>query len=241
MGQQDDGVTGKRPGTAIETKPVKGRCIMPLKIKHDESILFIGDSITDCGRRDSAQPLGNGYVRLFCDMALTREPAKMITVINRGIGGNNVDDLRSRWHEDVLLLRPDWLSVKIGINDINQFLCDPSKKFLDPAGFEAIYDQLLALTRRRLPKCRLLLIDPFFMSTDATPHSYRAKLLTLLDDYIAAVRRLSRRHDTRLVRTHDLFRRQLRHRHPDVYGQEPVHPNSTGHLLIAEAVYAALS
>ena len=213
---------------------------MPTKLKNGETLLFIGDSITDCGRRDAQhQPLGCGYVRMVADMLTIREPQKKITVVNRGIGGNNIGDLRSRWNDDVLEIKPDWLSIKIGINDLNQTLC--KQQDFPPARYEEHFDFLLAETTRRLPDCRILLIDPFFMSRDKIQDSYRAKVLKAIPDYIAAVHRMKRKYKTRLVKTHDMFQAQLKHHKLGVFSTEPVHPNSAGHLLIAEAVYKALS
>ncbi len=213
---------------------------MPTKLESGETVLFIGDSITDCGRRDAQHaPLGCGYVQMVADMLTIREPQKKVTVVNRGIGGNNIDDLRSRWHDDVFEIEPDWLSVKIGINDLNQTL--NSNSDLPAEKFEEIYDSLLAQTVERFPNCQLLLIDPFFMSRDQTEDSYRARVLQVLPGYIDAVHRLSQKYETRLVETHDLFQEQLKHHKLEVFSTEPVHPNSAGHLLMAEAVYNALS
>ncbi len=213
---------------------------MPTKLKSGETLLFIGDSITDCGRREPQhQPLGCGYVQMVADMLTIREPQKKVTVINRGIGGNNIDDLRSRWHDDVFEIKPDWLSIKIGINDLNQTQNNHSD--LPAEKYEAIYDSLLAQTVERFPNCKLLLIDPFFMSCDQTEDSYRARVLRALPGYIDAVHRLSRKYKTRLVKTHDLFQEQLKHHKLERFSTEPVHPNSAGHFLIAEAVYDALS
>ena len=213
---------------------------MPTKLKSGESLLFIGDSITDCDRRDDRfRPLGWGYVRMVSDMLLVREPQKKITVYNRGVGGNNIGDLRSRWSDDVLEIKPDWLCIKIGINDINQTLC--KQQDFPPAIFEAHYDFLLSQTLKHIPKCRILLIDPFFMSHDTLEGSYRARVLKSLQDYIAVVHRMSRKYKTRLVKTHDLFQEQLKYHKLGNFSHEPVHPNSAGHLLIAEAAYNALS
>ncbi len=213
---------------------------MPTKLKSGETILFIGDSITDCGRREPQHaPLGCGYVQMVADMLTIREPQKKITVINRGIGGNNVDDLRSRWHDDVFEIKPNWLSIKMGINDLNQTLNNNAD--LPAEKFEAIYDSLLAQTVKRFPTCNLLLIDPFFMSRDRVKDSYRARVLRTIPGYIEVVHRLSRRYKTRLVKTHDLFQEQLKHHKLERFSTEPVHPNSAGHLLMAEAVYKALS
>ena len=211
------------------------------KLRSGETILFIGDSITDCGRRDDrGKPLGLGYVQMVSDLVTIREPEKEIRFINTGIGGNTVEDLRSRWWDDVLSFKPDWLPIKIGINDCNRHLCSDKETLQSPRAFERIYDQIIAETRRRLPRCRILLIDPFFMSRDDVADSYRAKVVRTLPKYIATVHRMSAKYKTLLVRTHELFQKQLKHHTLAAFGLEPVHPNSAGHLLIAEAVYEAL-
>ena len=216
---------------------------MPIQIQDGETILFIGDSITDCGRRDPLhKPLGCGFVNMFNDMLLTRDSEKKITVLNRGIGGNTIDDLRSRWSDDVLAFRPDWLVIKIGINDLNQHLMKNSVVPLSPEAFGGIYDQLLALAREKLPGIRLLLIDPFYGSNDVTPGSYRSKVAALLHSYLEVIARQAAKHGTRHLKLNSLFQEKLKIQPAEIYfPNEPVHPLSTGHYLIAEAVYAALS
>ncbi len=44
----------------------------------------------------------------------------------------------------------------------------------------------------------------------------------------------------RLVRLQPVFERQLQYRPAEEFCPEPVHPNRTGHLLIAEAVVRTL-
>jgi lysophospholipase L1-like esterase len=129
-------------------------------ISNDQTILFIGDSITDCGRRSTEQPLGNGYVKLFRDLMIVRRPDCHVRILNKGIGGDRVTQLRDRWADDVLRHKPDWLSIKIGINDLIIRLAD-AEDSLSPQMYEEVYDGLLARTRDALPDCQLLLIDPF--------------------------------------------------------------------------------
>jgi len=213
---------------------------MATSIRSGQTVLFIGDSITDCGRREAARPLGGGYVKLFADLLAVREPAKRVTVVNKGIGGDRVTGLRDRWTDDVLRHRPDWLSVKIGINDLHSVLRgDPNP--VTPEVYEEAYDDVLSRTKARLPKCRILLIDPFYLSTDSASSSFRHDVLQLLPKYVGIVHKMHRRHRTRLVKTHEMFQRLLKHHEPDLFCPEPVHPNLTGHLAIAEAVYGALS
>jgi len=215
--------------------------IMPTLLKDGEKILFIGNSITDCGHLEENFPLGNGYVKMFSDMFTVREPEKNIHIINRGISGNTVVELKERWHEDVLNQSPDWLSIKIGINDVHRYLLEEQYANLNSVAFNKIYDQLLRTTKECLPACKIVLIDPFFISSESFNDTFRTKILTLLPEYITAVRKLSEKYLTLHVRTNELFQNQLTYQHSDIYCDEPVHPNSAGHFLIAEAVYQTLS
>lgn len=210
-------------------------------IEDGSKFLMIGDSITDCGRRDPQfKPYGAGYVNIFRDLVIVNEPEKSIEIINKGIGGNTVEDLRSRWDDDVLSHKPDWLTIKVGINDINRYLSSEAE-LQSPAKFEEIYDEIIAVTRTELPNCNIMLISPFYMSRrNAVANAYRTKLWKLLPTYIDIVQQLSRKYDTMFLNVHELFQKQLVHKHPDVFCQEPVHPNSTGHLLIARAIYLSL-
>jgi lysophospholipase L1-like esterase len=209
-------------------------------ISNDQTILFIGDSITDCGRRSTEQPLGNGYVKLFRDLMIVRRPDCHVRILNKGIGGDRVTQLRDRWADDVLRHKPDWLSIKIGINDLIIRLAD-AEDSLSPQMYEEVYDGLLARTRDALPDCQLLLIDPFLLSTEPESDTlWRGRVLRALPDYLAAVERLSARYNARHVRTHALFQNLLRHHDVETFAPESVHPHLTGHLAIAEAVYAAL-
>ena len=210
-----------------------------MKIKSGETILFIGDSITDCGRRAAAAPLGNGYVKLFTDMVIIREPETAITVINKGIGGDVVTGLQTRWQDDVLRNSPDWLSIKIGINDLHRTLRQ-SPEPVPPELYREAYEDILSRTRSALPECRILLIDPFYISTEISPTSFRSTVLKVIPEYIDIVHDFSEKYETLLVKTHEVFQRLLKTHEPDIFCPEPVHPNLTGHMVIAEAVYAAL-
>jgi lysophospholipase L1-like esterase len=213
---------------------------MALKIQSGKTLLFVGDSITDCGRRGTERPLGNGYVKMFNDMLIAREPAKRIHIINKGIGGDRVTGLRDRWTDDVLRHKPNWLSVKIGINDLHSHLNDPVKG-VSPKVYEEAYDNILGRTVDALPKCEILLIDPFYITTERSPKTWRHTITELLPTYIGIVHKMSKKYGTRLVRTHDMFQTLLKHYEADTFCAEPVHPNATGHLAIAEAVYEAFS
>ena len=203
-----------------------------------QKVLFIGDSITDCGRRDYAAPLGDGYVSLLHDPIIGEWPDRTLTWINKGIGGNTIADLQARWDEDVIREAPDWLSVKIGINDLHTYLAD-QQHGVSPARFRAAYEEILARATTELTP-QLLLLTPFYISTGRSGRSGESQVLALLPEYLAVVEDMARRFPARLVRLQPMFARQLQFRPADTFCPEPVHPNRTGHLLIAQEVLRAL-
>jgi lysophospholipase L1-like esterase len=207
-------------------------------LQSGQTYLFIGDSITDCGRRDSQAPYGNGYARMCIDLIAARYPDRHIRFLNKGISGNTVEDLANRWQDDMLAHQPDWLSIKIGINDLHRTLRkEPTA--VPPEKFAPLYRSLLERTRAAT-KARLILIDPFYISDDTDSGSWRSQVLQALPAYLDTVERLAKEFDALHVRTHAAFQQQLRHRPADSLAPEPVHPNPTGHLVIAHELLKVL-
>ncbi|MBT4098851.1 MAG: SGNH/GDSL hydrolase family protein [Gemmatimonadetes bacterium] len=209
--------------------------------KNDTTFLFIGDSITDCGRRGAEAPLGAGYVRAFTELATGRHPELSIRWLNKGIGGNKVSDLRERWRDDVLFHRPDRLSIKIGINDLHTHLRGGADG-VSPERFEELYNEILTMTREELGEIPIVLLTPFYISTErSSSTTLRGSVLDLLPTYIATVSAMSEKYDTQLVQLHDMFQRHLQFRDADTFCPEPVHPNHTGHTLMAQALFDELT
>ena len=203
-----------------------------------QTMLFIGDSITDCGRRGPEAPLGIGYVRLFTELATASYPDRAIRYINKGIGGNRISHLKERWNGDVLENKPDRMSIKIGINDLHSVLREAEDP-VAPELFEEIYEELLTTTAETLG-CPITLLTPFYISTDTTGDTFRRKVLDIIPEYIEIVDRMSERHKTGLIRLHDIFRKHLKHRDAETFCPEPVHPNRAGHMVIAKALFDSL-
>ncbi len=208
-------------------------------IEDGQTMLFIGDSITDCARRAAEAPLGGGYVRFFTELATARFADRQVLYINKGIGGNKVTDMKERWRDDVLYHKPDRLSIKIGINDLHSHLRGVEGG-VSPQLFAEVYDELLGLTQAELG-CPVVLLTPFYISTDRDGNTFRKQVLDLLPQYIDTVVWMSEKYGTRLVRLHDVFQEQLRYRDADTFCPEPVHPNHAGHMVIAQALMEVLA
>jgi len=214
----------------------------PSVLQNGETILFIGDSITDCGRRNPQHaPLGCGYVNFFANFLALRESAKRVHVVNRGIGGNTAEDLQARWKDDALDERPDWLALKIGVNDCNRSLNNPeASPQQSPKVHQDILRQLLNRTRDALPNIRFFLITPFYLSREDHPDAHRARVREHLRAYQQNIRQLAADFDARFLDTQALFESFLQHRRPTEISEDMIHLNELGALLLAEGVYDAL-
>ena len=208
-----------------------------MKMTDGQTLLFIGDSITDCGRSHPIgihDGLGQGYVELVDALLGARYPEHSIRILNTGIGGNRVTDLERRWQEDVLDLKTDWLSVMIGINDVwRQFDRPFEPDQVSIERFENVYRTLLERTRPSLKG--LVLMTPFYLESNrADPMRQR------MDAYGAVVKRLAAEFDAVYVDVQAAFDRFLKFRPTQSLCGDRVHPNKTGHMVIARAFLAAV-
>jgi len=212
---------------------------MEFKIKNNQKILFIGDSITDCGRREQFKPLGNGYVKLFSDSVIANFPERKITIINKGISGNTILDLENRWEDDVIYHKPDWLSILIGINDIHRVLNNVEGwTEFTPENYRKRYNYILKRSIEKL-NCKIILIEPFYISTDTT-NNFRGKVLKNLIEYIEIVEEMSKKYETYHLKIHRIFQNYLKFFESETFAPEPVHPNTTGHFIIANEIFKLL-
>lgn len=197
-----------------------------------QTVVMTGDSITDCGRRADHAPYGAGYVRQVIDLVVARYPERAIRFVNTGIGGNCVDDLQSRWQEDVLDHRPDWVTIMIGINDLHRTL--NAVKDLGPAEFERRYRDIL--DRTVAAGAQLVLLDPFYMSLEKGQDNHEGEVLARLDGYLDVVERLASDYEALHCRTQAAWLRVLATHPPAEWCAEPVHPNAHGHMVITNAL-----
>ena len=211
-----------------------------MKLTQNTKLVMIGDSITDCGRarlvgEGHNEALGTGYVSLVDSLLGAAHPDLGVRVVNRGISGHTVRDLAARWQADVLDLKPDWLSVMIGTNDVWRRFDSPDRPELHVPLPE--YARTLdALVARTLPTVTgLVLMTPFFVEPNrADP------MRALMDRYGAAVKEIAARHNTLFVDTQAAFDAVLAHAAPPTLAGDRVHPTPTGHMVLARAFLQAI-
>jgi lysophospholipase L1-like esterase len=214
-------------------------------VPQNSRILFVGDSITDAGREPLGEPspwgspgLGHGYVSLIEAWLLATRPEARVRVFNRGTSGNTVRDLAARWQPDVIDLKPDLVSIMIGVNDVWRQFDTPLRveTHVLPDEYARTLDQLATRTLATLPHpARILLATPFFIE----PH--RADpMRARMDEYGAIVHRLAARHGATFVDTQAAFDAVLAHTHPMSIAWDRIHPQPVGHMILARAFLSAL-
>ncbi len=212
-----------------------------MKLKPDQTILFIGDSITDAGRAKPAgegrgDALGHGYVALIDALLNTWYPDYRLRVINKGISGNTVRDLKQRWQSDVIDYAPHWLSIMIGINDVWRQFDSPRRTEIHvyPEEYEATLHELIESAREYV-KEGIILCSPYMI--EPNPEEPMRKRM---DQYREICRQTAQAKGLLFVDTQAAFDKTLVHIHPMTYAWDRIHPNPAGHMLLARTILSAV-
>lgn len=197
-------------------------------------IVFQGDSITDVGRsRDVEEAnlgMGSGYAFMVTSYLRCHDASRDWQIYNRGISGNRVVDLYARWKIDALNLKPDILSILIGVNDTWHEMA--RQNGVEVPRYEMIYRMLLEWTKKELPETKLVLMEPFVFLSEVVEESWVEEINARRE----VVRKLAGEFDTLFIPLQSLFDEALKKNSSTTYWlRDGVHPTSAGHQLITEA------
>lgn len=211
-----------------------------MKLQDKSKVIFIGDSITDYSRarpvgEGLGEGLGNSYVRLVDAFLRTTYPQSYLRIVNMGISGNTTRDLLARWQTDVLDLKPDWLAILIGINDVWRQFDSPfmTEIQVDAHEYEQNLRKLIAQAQPGLQG--LILMTPYMMEPNRTD-AMRARM----DEYGAIVKKLAQETGAVLVDLQAAFDAFLMHYHPMSVAWDRIHPDLVGQMVIAKAFLRAV-
>lgn len=214
---------------AFALSPASVRAAEPLPVfAPGARILFQGDSITDGNRGRSADPnhiLGHGYAFIIAAKFGAAFPEAKLEFFNRGVSGNTVLDLEKRWQKDTLDLKPDVLSILIGVNDKGRGVPFDT--------YEQTYDKLLADTKAANPKLKLILCEPFIVDHLATTPQHGSPNADIVKRQ-EIVARLAKKHGAALVHFQAALDRATG-RAPAIHWiWDSVHPTYSGHQILAD-------
>lgn len=196
---------------------------MTVLLNTESTFLFTGDSVTDCGRRDDVQKIGQGYVRVLTGLWRDAGPV----VINSGIGGNRAADLAARVGPDVVDHGADLVSILIGINDTwRRYDRD------DPTTAEAFADSYRSVLQRVSESgSQIVLIEPFLLAISDEQQQWREDL----DPKLEVVRSLAQEFSAILVPADTVLNKAAaKGDGPEAYAHDGVHPTPLGHVELAQ-------
>lgn len=208
--------------------------------ENGDKIVFTGDSVTDAGRgRPVGEGLhagvGSGYVRQIENILNVLYPEREFHISNTGNSGDTSRDLKARWQNDVMNLKPDWVSIMIGINDVwRQFDCPG---ITDCHVYPDEYrNNLYEILERTLPIVKgVILMSPYYMEPQ------REDMMRMrIGEYIKICEDAAKKYNCHYINMQQPFDDYLVHRHSSYISWDRVHPGNIGSLIIAREFCKAI-
>ncbi|MBQ4082485.1 MAG: lysophospholipase [Clostridia bacterium] len=197
-----------------------------------KTVLFQGDSITDCGRnRADSNSLGYGYPLLAASL-MNEKYAGEYQFLNRGISGNRSTDLYARIKSDIINLKPDYMSILIGVNDVWHDVA--RQDGVAPEKFERILRMLLDEVLQELPELKIFFIASFFTG-DALLEQHGPIFPDRVAENAAIVKRVAADYGMPCIDAQALFDEACTRAPATYWTAEGVHPTYAGHALLAKA------
>lgn len=193
-------------------------------------ILFFGDSITYSGRLfEDDRVLGSGYPR-FVEATLGFEQPNQHTFINRGISGNRIVDLYARIKCDVLNLKPDVISILIGVNDVwHELLERPNG--VTPEKFFKVYSMLIEEIKEALPNIKIMIMEPFCLKAPATEGNWEY-FSTEVPKRAEMAKKIAEKYNLTYIPLQEKFDKLCELAPATYWLEDGVHPTAQGHKFL---------
>lgn len=204
-----------------------------------KTFLFQGDSITDANRVDDNQDnfgLGCGYAFLLASEVERNNKGK-IKFVNRGNSGDRITDVYVRIKEDIINLKPDYMSILIGVNDVSHELT--MNCGVKPEKFKKIYKMLIEEIKEELPEIKIIILEPFVLKGSATEKlwdNFNSEVKKLA----VASKQIADEYNLKFVPLQDEFDRASTDGDTRFWSVDGVHPTSAGHQIIKEELQKAI-
>jgi lysophospholipase L1-like esterase len=206
-------------------------------IKPGSIILFQGDSISDINRHTNLQDanhnrvMGIGFCNYIAARLLRERPTDNLKFYNKAIGGNRIVDLYARWKVDAINLKPDLISILIGVNDT--WHAFSKQNGVEPERFEIVYRMMLDYTKQQLPQVQLVLCEPFVYQCGVVTEDWMEEMRQRQQ----TVKKLAMEFDGRFVPFQSALNKALDYAPPEYWLGDGVHPTLPGHWILSECWY----
>lgn len=202
-----------------------------------KTFVLQGDSITDFERNRSNDTLkGSGYATLVASDLMYNYPGK-INVLNRGVGGNRVVDLYVRIKKDIIDLKPDYLTILIGVNDVwHTYDFDNG---IDNEKYFKIYSMLIEEIKEACPDTKIYILEPFVLKAKATENNYE-EFRSEVEKRAESAKKIAEKYGLKFIELQKKFDEHCKICEPGYWLMDGVHPSVAGHQIIYRAVIDAV-
>lgn len=202
--------------------------------KNNDRIVFAGDSVTDMG---SACPvgegmfdnLGKGYVRMIENIIASWYPELNVRITNSGVTGNTSRDLLVRFDRDVIDLKPQFVSICIGINDVWRQFDSPafSECMVTIEEYENNLEEMILKVKDKVKG--IFICTPYYIEPNGEDMMRKR-----MDEYGAVCKKLAKRYDCEFVDFQTMYDKFCKYKHSSFIAWDRVHPNQIGATLMAK-------
>lgn len=201
--------------------------------KNMEKIVFTGDSVTDMDRKRPigegiSDNLGRGYVRVIESLISAYYPEVFLRIANTGCSGNTSRHLLERFQTDVIDLKPDYISICIGINDVWRQFDMPAfpEAAVFPDEYESNVEKMIVMSKNAAKG--VFILSPYYIEPDSDDY-----MRNRMNEYVEICRKLSEKHGCVFIDLQKMFEDYCKIRHSSFIAWDRVHPNQIGATLIA--------
>ena len=202
-----------------------------------KTVLFQGDSITDAGRsRENDHDIGTGYP-LFVAADMGVKYPQEFRFLNRGISGNRITDIDARIKRDIINLKPDYLTILIGINDVWHEIGD--RNGVDNKKFFRVYSSIIEEVKTRLPDIKIITLEPFVLKAAATENAWGI-FRRETEMRAQSAKAIAEKYNLTFIPLQEKFDELEKTATASYWLGDGVHPTAAGHRIIADEVTKAL-
>ena len=195
-------------------------------------IVFLGDSITDAGRKDSPNQLGYGYVNIFSEQL--NKQNQQLNIINKGVDGQFTEQIAQSLHSECIFLHPDYVSILVGINDIGLLVAsdvsEQEKLYMLEDSIRAYHEMLFDLSRETTAK--IITLEPFIFPKDGAFEEW----IPWQKKMSKNIRKLARNYGASFVPLQEPLKQKMEELGYDAITTDGMHLTSTGHEILAALV-----
>ena len=195
-------------------------------------IVFLGDSITDAGRKESPNQLGYGYVNIFSEQL--NKQNQQLNIINKGVDGQFTEQIAQSLHPECIFLHPDYVSILVGINDIGLLVAsdvsEQEKLYMLEDSIRAYHEMLFDLSRETTAK--IITLEPFIFPKDGAFEEW----IPWQKKMSKNIRKLARNYGASFVPLQEPLEQKIQELGYDAITTDGMHLTSTGHEILVALV-----